>query len=538
MDTSFKLPNEPGVYFFKNQRGEIIYIGKAKNLKKRVSSYFNSNHEDSPKTQILVKNIHSYDFIVVDNEVEALLLENKLIKKHSPKYNINLKDSKTFAYIKITEEYLPKITITRKVTKKGEYFGPFTDGRVRITLFNLAVSLFTLVTNKTYSSKSSLYYEIGKAPARDIKNIDREAYLENVEKAKRFLSGKDFDKIKKNIEEEMNDASKEKDFEKALEKKKQLEALYYVQEQQKVDRIESYDQDVLVHTIEEKIKRSIIMIFHIKKGVISSKEEFSFEYGEDVVLEFLKLYYSKKTPPKEILVNEELWEDENEKEQISKYLTKLRGSKVSLIKPLKGEKRRIVSLAEKNSKYFSKSFSILYDLEKKLSLPQFPSVIECFDISNLGREHKVGAMTRWVDGKPHKQGYRKFELKTLGDRQDDYKGMRETVYRRYRRILNNNERFPDLIIIDGGKGQLQAATDALDKLGKKGYSIIALAKKNEEIFVPDKSESIQLDKNSPVMLFIRSVRDSVHSYVLSYNRKKRDMSMKKEYKSFENNIDE
>lgn len=521
------IPTNPGVYLYKNSKNEIIYVGKAKNLRNRVSSYFNNKHETSPKTQFLVKQIHDMEFFIVDNEVEALLLENRLIKKHKPKYNINLKDGKTYAYIKITNEEIPKITTTRRVTDKASYFGPFIDGYQRILLFNLAVKIFKLVTNKTYSSKSKLNYEIGLAPAPTEKEIDLKEYLKNVEEAKKFLAGKNHTKIVNKLEKEMIQDSKNLNYEKALEKKKQIEAIQYLKERQKVDLVKDYDQNVIVLLENTINKKLLIQLFKISKGVISGKKEFRFENEEDILEQFIKMYYSQNEIPKEILINKEFWDNEEDKQTIEGYLQRLRGTKVMITVPKIGEKKKLVNLAEKNALLNFDSNDVLEEIKTKLDLPKLPKVIECFDMSNLGYDYLVGGMTRWVNGRPDKENYRKFEIKSFKGKNDDYKSMLEVVYRRYRRLKEENLDMPDLIIIDGGKGQLSAATEALKRL-RLNIPIISLAKKEEEIFKPGVEESFKFDNNSKMMLLIRQIRDSVHTFVINYNRKKREMRLKEE----------
>ena len=523
------IPRNPGVYFFKNDRGEIIYIGKAKNLRNRVMSYFSNKHDTSPKTQILVKNIADFEFIVVDNELESFLLENKLIKKHKPKYNITLKDAKTYAYIKITDEEIPKILITRKVTQNGWYFGPYTDGQLRNKIYNLVVDIFMLITPKTFASKSKLYYEVGKAPSKNIDDINKKEYLKQVERAKKFLEGKNVAQIKKELKNAMEKASFEKQFERALYYKQQLETIESIKEKQKVDLVKQYDQDVIAHKIDFQTNKIIIMVFHIGKGVISSKKEYSFDYDENIFLEFIKMLYSKQTPPREILVDEKIWEKEEERNNLEKYFSRLRGSKTILHNPQKGEKKRLVELAHKNLALNSRNLHVLKEMKEKLNLSQSPSIIECFDMSNLGNEDIVGGMTRWVDGKPDKEGYRKFEIKSSKGKQDDFAAMRETIYRRYHRLKYQKQQLPDLILIDGGKGQLGMGVKALREVGVD-IPIISIAKKDEEIFVPDKQEPLIFDKNSPMMLLIREMRDSVHNYVVTYNRKKRQMRMRNDFR--------
>lgn len=543
------LPKTFGVYIFKDKFNNIIYIGKAKNLKNRVSSYFNLSISHSNKTQILVKNIFDLDYIVVNSELEALLLENKLIKKNKPKYNINLKDSKTYSYIKITdhqsenfkskqklenfskENYLkiPKIYLTRKINKDGTYFGPFRDTFLAKELIKLVVELFQLVTNSTYSSQSQLNYQIGLAPAKNLENIDIKDYLKKVEMAKKFLKG-DTKSILKTLKLDMNKASKEQKYEIAAIKKRQIDAIKHLKEKQKVDLIKEYDQDVIALIKDKKENKAIIELFNISKGVINGKKSFKFDYDENLFEDFIKMYYSQNIIPKEIIVNIPFWKNEENKRIIEKYLSNNKTIKIDLIYPQKGDKNDLIKLAEKNAKLKLGENILLLKIKEMLNLPKIPYVIESFDVSNLSYDYIVAAMVQFVDGLPNKENYRRFEIKSFKEKNDDFKAISEVIFRRYNRLKNEKLDFPDLIIIDGGKGQLNAAIKSLKKI-KVQIPIISLAKKDEEIFIIGKEKSLKFDKNSPEMLFIRNIRDTVHKFVISYNRKKRDMRLKKEFKN-------
>jgi len=518
------LPTDPGVYLFKDKERNIIYIGKARNLRSRVSSYF-TGKDHSAKTQVLVKNIASVDFIVVDTEVEALLLENKLIKQHTPKYNISLKDAKTFAYIMLTDEKFPRILSTRKVGKTGEYFGPYTDGGARAELVQLAIKLFKLRVCKTLPKRPCLNYHIGLCTAPCINNVNEEQYQEQVNQARRLLKG-DTKEILQRLEQKMKDASAAQKFELALQRKREYEAVLQLHERQKVDVQKQFDQDVVV--LQEGGEKSFIELFSIKKGVISGKKEFSFERQEGVFESFIKLFYSQNPVPREVIVNVAFWGDDAEKTAFEEYLANLRHGAVSIVLPERGEKLGLVRLAEKNA-MVQKENTVLQQLQEKLILPELPGTIECFDISNLGYDHVVAGMTQWVDGKPNKHGYRKFKIKTVEGKNDDFASMREVVYRRYARLVKENVLLPNLIIIDGGKGQLAAALAALNELALQ-IPIIALAKKEEEIYIPHEDEPLRFPKSSPMMLFIRRIRDSVHDFALAYNRKRRQMRMREDFK--------
>lgn len=505
------IPTSPGVYIYKDTRGNIIYIGKAKNLRNRVKSYFSKSLKSS-RIELMIKNIADIETITVDNEVEALLLENKLIKKYQPKYNVMAKDAKTFAYIKITDEKYPRIISTRIVTKKGTYFGPYTDGRLRNQLIKLVVNIFKISVCKP-SKRPCLNYHIGLCLGTCVEQISPEEYMTYVDKAISFLKG-DYRSIIKQLKNEMKDASKLKKYEKALEIRNQIESIELLKEKQKVDLIKSYDQNVIaLKKSEEKAK---IILFKINKGVMSGKKEYSFDYEPEILLNFVKMYYSQNSIPKEILLSENIWENDHDKEILEKYLERLRGGSVKLVKPEKGEKKRLIELALKNIGTTDKSLSKIQDL---LNLPTLPRVIECFDVSNLGSTDVVAGMVQWIDGRPNKSGYRKFEIRTV-EGQNDFASMREAVHRRYFRLLKEKKPMPDLIILDGGLGQLGAGLAALRELGLK-IPIVSLAKKEEEIYTPNRKEPYKLDKESEVMLLIRSIRDSVHRFAIGYNRQKR-----------------
>lgn len=519
-----KIPTNPGVYIYKNSEGKIIYIGKAKNLRNRVMSYFTSDHRTSPKTRLLVRNIADFEFIIVNSEVEALLLENRLIKKNKPKYNIFLKDSKTYAYIKITDEKFPRILSTRLLKKDGTYFGPYTDASIRRELIQLAVKLFNVRTCRTLPKKACLNYHIGLCTAPCIDNVNEKEYSKQIEKAKKFLKGNTKGLISE-LEREMKIYSSEMKFEFALELRNKIEAIKFLSQKQNVENIKEHDEEVISKVVKDD--KVLFFLFKISRGVITSKREFRFDNSEDIFLEFVKIYYSQHDLPKEIILSEKIWSSEDEKANLEKYLTQMKGSKVIITNPKIGRKAKLIELATKNANINIKEKTVLEEIKEKFNLPEIPTIIECFDMSNLGKDYLVGALVRWENGVRVPELSRKFQIKSFGGKNDDYASMTEVVYRRYRGILEKREsvELPNLIIIDGGPGQLNAALKSLERLNLK-IPIISLAKKEEEIFVPGRDLSYKFDKNSKMMLFIRSIRDSVHNYVVSYNRKKRSMRLK------------
>lgn len=510
-----KLPTSPGVYLFKDGSGTVIYVGKAKNLRARVRSYFGQSV--SSKVALLVKNIESIDHIQVDNEVEALLLENKLIKQYQPRFNVMAKDGKTFAYLKITDDPYPRIVSTRKVTKGGTYFGPFIDGRLRNELVSLVVQIFHVSTCKP-GKRACLNYHLGLCLGTCVATISQEEYREHVRQAIAFLKG-DYKPTLRRLQREMTVASQQQRYEVALEKRKQIEAIDLLKSRQKVDRIRNVDQHVIA--MQHTQHTAKIVMFPIVRGVISGKREYTFEYEPELLLNFVKMYYSQRAIPHEIILSQPIWESDSDKQVLESYLSRLRGSKVTLTLPLRGEKRSLVGLALKNIGVADAS---LVELQRQLALPKLPRIIECFDISNLGREHVVAGMVQWVDGKPNSKEYRRFEIRSV-EGQDDFASMREVVKRRYARLLREGKPLPDLIILDGGKGQLNAGLGALREV-RVNVPMIALAKQEEEIYRPGVSSPFRFDKMSRPMLLVRSIRDSVHKFALSYNRKKRHMQLR------------
>ncbi|HVA83172.1 MAG TPA: excinuclease ABC subunit UvrC [Candidatus Aquilonibacter sp.] len=519
------VPTNPGVYLFKDDEGTILYCGKAKNLRNRVSNYFSNPDRLAIKTRQLVTKVRKIDWIVVRSEVEALLLENKLIKQHTPKYNINLKDSKTFAYIALTKDKFPRILSSRKTGPKIDSFGPYTDGTRRRELQKLVVSIFKLRTCTTLPNRACLNYHIGICTAPCIGKVTPEEYQKQVENAKVFLKG-DSEQTVKTLTKQMHEASEEKRYEAALERRNQLDSINLLSKKQIVDHERNFDQDVVAF---KKVGEKVIVVqMGIRKGVLLGKKDFEIEYQENFEQEFLRAFYSSNQIPREIILSETYWTDEGEREALEKYFAQSRGAPVSIVVPVKGEKRALIDLANKNIEVNMEHDSALTDLQNALNLPVLPLVIESFDISNTGDEHIVSGMVRFVNAKPDRSGYRKFRMKTVKSA-DDFASMREVVLRRYKRLLEEGSKMPDLILIDGGAEQLKSAKESLSSLGL-ALPIIGLAKKREEIYLPDEMFPRRFDNNSKMMLLIRKIRDATHNFSLGYNRKRRQMKMRDQFK--------
>jgi excinuclease ABC subunit C len=462
-----KLPTNPGCYIYKDKEARIIYIGKAKNLKKRVSSYFQRKNHDM-KTIALVENIDSVDFIVTNNEIEALILENNLIKKHQPKYNIDLKDSKRYAYIQETDEEIPKLIIARKIGGNGKLFGPFTSGEERDNLIRLLNRLFMLRTCKKLPKKPCLRYHI-KLCSAPCSVVSKEEYMEQIDRAAKVLSGKTSELIAE-LKQEMKKASAEQNYEKAKLIRDQLSALDYLSEKQNMERQKKYNEDILNYIIRNE--KVYLILFNIYKGTLINKQEFTFNYNPDFLNEFIVQYYSgigAGNIPKELIVPEEI------DDSLKDFFEHKSKTKISITMPKIGEKKQLLELVKTNIEIaFFGDISKVEELKSKLKLNDSPNVIECFDISHISGTSMVGSMVQFRNGKSDKSNYRRFKIKTVGQI-DDFASIAEVVKRRYSRLKEENKPMPDLIIIDGGKGQLSSAMQELNNLGLK-IPTIAIAK--------------------------------------------------------------
>jgi excinuclease ABC subunit C len=508
------VPTSPGCYIYKNKSGIIIYIGKAKNLKKRVASYFQKKEHDA-KTKVMVQNIDSMDVIATDTEVEALILENTLVKKHMPKYNIDLKDSKTYAYIQVTDEEFPRLLVARKKTGKGNLYGPFTSGAERDYIIMLLRKVNQIRTCKRMPKKACLRSHIKLCSAPCIGNITKEDYNKRINDASLILRGKTEDMLAL-LTDDMQKASENQEFERAILIRDQLGAIEHLSERQKVERNRKYDEDIINYIIRND--KVYLMVFNIYKGTLTNKSEYSFDETEDFFDEFLIQYYSENVVPKEIIIPHTV--DQAMKE----FLENKRKKKVTITIPKVGEKKQLLTLVEKNLEItFFGNTSKLEALQKVLRLQETPDVIECFDISHLSGSSTVGSMVQFRNAKPDKTNYRRFKIRTVSGI-DDFKSIAEVVHRRYKRLKQEQQPFPNLIVIDGGKGQLSSALKELEKLDLK-IPIISIAKRLEEIFVPGLNFSIQMKKKEKVLQFIQEIRDEAHRFAIKYNRLRRSKEM-------------
>ena len=513
------LPNKPGVYIMRDASDTIIYIGKAKSLIKRVKSYFREKL-DRPKTQILMSHFDSLEYIVTNSEKEALILEATLIKKHRPRYNVQLKDDKRYPYVKITDEKFPRLVITRNVTKNGIYYGPFTDvGSVKQTVKFLK-SLFKIRTCRNMNGPClNSQIDLCYAPCNG--GITEKEYSEIINKIDLFFQGK-YSTIVRNLKSEMMEAAQNEEYEKAAVIRDQIASIEEIMEKQFVDLVDDdLDQDVIAMSQDDD--EVVVIIMPIRNGKIVGRDDFLMSASQDdssseIMFAFIQQYYGyNRHVPKQILLDEDI----DEKQLLEEWLSDLRGNKVSIKVPQKGVKLRLVKMARKNADIIrhqkKKMESALIELKKYLKLERLPHVIEGYDISNISGKFAVGSKVSFKDGKPNKKMYKHFKMETPGP--NDFAMMEELLARRLKMVDRDPE--PDLIVIDGGKGQLGMACGVLEKLNLTHIPIIGLAKEFEEIFVPNSSRPIIIPKNNQALHLLQQVRDESHRFAITYHRKLR-----------------
>lgn len=534
------LPASPGVYQFLNKNGKVIYVGKAKNLRNRVRSYFQSNIT-SPKTLALVNKIEDFQIFVTDSELEALILENNLIKQLKPRYNVNLKDDKSFPFIKVTNELFPRIYPTRRVVNDGgKYFGPYTDVRSMRASLRTINQIFKIrsckldLTEKNIEAKKfkvCLDYHIKKCDGPCEGLISSNEYHEMVDEVIKLLKGKTDDLIK-DLKNRMNEAVANLQFEKAAEFRDKINQLDALSAKQKIVSDDFEDRDIFAIAFEGK--DSSCAVFNIRSGKMIGKKQLrlSIEEGEELAEIYsaaIKFYYNDFVEiPKEVVLEVE----PDDSVALTEWLKMKSGKKVKIIVPHRGDLKSLVKMCKENATLQLKEIQIqkmknlgnvpysLAALQRDLRLKSLPRKIECFDISNLQGTDTVASMVVFEEGKPKKSQYRKFIIKSVSG-PDDFSSMREVIERRYSRLLEDNETLPDLIMVDGGKGQLSSAVEVLDELGIMNYNIIGLAKRLEEVYLPGKSDPELIPKTSSGLKLLQQVRDEAHRFAITFHRSRR-----------------
>lgn len=530
------LPDQPGCYLMKDQNGTIIYVGKAKILKNRVRSYFTGSHDT--KTEKLVSEIVDFEYIVTESNVEALLLEINLIQKNDPKYNIMLKDDKSYPYIKITNEKYPRLMITRKVLKdKAHYFGPYPDAKAANETKRLLDRLYPLRKCSLSSKKPCLYYHLGQCLCPSVFEVDPKVYQDMVEEIKHFLNG-GYTEIQKNIEKKMGQAAENLEFEKAAEFRDQIQSIQTVMTHQKMTNTDFVDRDVFGYAIDKGWM--CVQVFFVRQGKLIERDVSMFPFyneAEEDFLTFLGQFYhnQKHLPPKEVLLPENV-----EAESAQAVIP------TKLIQPQRGKKKKLVELANKNAFVsLTEKFDLIMQKEERttgalerLGLAMgiaTPNRIEAFDNSNIMGTNPVSAMIVFVDGKPCKKEYRKYKIKTVKG-PDDYASMREVIYRRYARVVKDCLPFPDLIIIDGGKGQVDAAKEVLEEQLGLAIPVAGLAKndrhRTSELLYGDPLEVVNLTRNSQEFFLLQRIQDEVHRFAITFHRQLRSKN------SFASRLDE
>ncbi len=539
------LPSLPGCYIYYNKDNEIIYVGKAKILKRRVMSYFNRKHHDSVKVNVLVSQIERMEYIITNTEVEALILENHLIKKHKPKYNILLKDDKKYPYFLITDEDFPRITVVRKKNlnpEKGRYYGPYTDIRAMYATLDFLKKIFPLKQCKTpkFKDRPCLYYQIGRCMAPCQGLVSSDEYKSLVRQAELFLSGKQSELIKQ-IEDEMNKYAASEQYEKAARMRDSLFDLKKTLEKQKVVYENTkLNEDVISMLNEDGIFAIVILM--IREGRLIDKKDFTYdveaEDRSEFFATFFKDYYNTLALefPDRIVSNE--LEAVGEKPLYEEWLNIISGKKVKISYGKSAQGKELQMLADKNARIvldnakIKKMVKINEDfneigsyLAEKLKLKNFPHRMECYDISHIQGTNTVASMVTFINGLPKKSEYRKFKVRSTEGKPDDFQSMKEVLSRRFSHLGDEKKwAKPDLIIIDGGKGQLSSVMEIVEEMGITGIDIVSLAKREEEVFLPKQSKSVLLPRDSGALYVVQRIRDEAHRFAITYHRKLRGKS--------------
>ncbi len=554
------LPTRPGVYLYKNADGEVIYVGKAKNLRARVRSYLLEASQANAKTGSLMRDAVDVDYILVDNEHEALALENNLIKQRKPRFNILLRDDKTYPYVKLTlGDRYPKVFVTRRLRKDGgAYYGPYFPGNLAYRIAELIHRSFLLPSCKIdlsrYHARPCLQYYIKRCLGPCVEGLTTpEAYREAVRDAQMFLEGRGAD-LAKSIEERMEVAAVAEQYELAAKYRDLLVTISQLHEKQRIASADSDDADVFGYHYENGMLA--VNLFHMRGGKIVDRRELFWEEVDSLVLEdagpdeknasqaeperrqfeagaffsalLKQLYIDQQYVPRAMY----LPVDFADRAVLAALLAERSGHRVEIAVPVRGDKRSLVDLAGQNAKQsYDQRFRVLQPSQKAirealqdvLMLPEPPRRIECFDISHIQGAETVASMVVWEDGEMKKSDYRKFQIKTV-EGVDDFASMREVITRRYRRVVEEKRQMPSLILVDGGLGQLHAAAEALEELGLTTQPLASIAKREEIIYLyGQESEPVVLERRSPVLHLIQRVRDESHRFAITYHRKRREM---------------
>ncbi len=535
------IPLKSGCYLFKDGKGIILYVGKAGVLRNRVRSYFQESRAKHPKLEALIKKVADLEWIVTDSEVEALILENTLIKKHQPRYNISLKDDKTYPYIRITNENFPQIYVTRKRVQDGsQYFGPYTDVKnMRYALktlrsvFPVRSCKFKFTSEMIEKRKVDLcldyFIKKCKGPCQGLQS--KLEYQTMIKKVGRFLNGKT-EELVGELKAEMQQRAQEMNYEEAARVRDRLSALENYRNTQKIVQKDFKDRDLI--SVVKEDSDACAVVFRIRDGKITGRMHYymnGVEWKEtaEILETFLQRYYLQTDDiPQEIMLQEET----EQQASVEIWLGDRAHKKVTLFVPQIGEKRKLVSMAQTNARYLLKDLKLqklkaknyvphsVQALQRDLKLAVKPRRMECFDISNIQGTDPVASMVSFFDGKPKKSEYRKYKIQ-IKETPDDFAMMREVISRRYSRLLREGKELPDLIVVDGGKGQLSSAKQILNDLGLPKQPVIGLAKRMEEVFLPGFSDAQMIPKTSSSIKLLQQIRDEAHRFAITFHRARR-----------------
>ena len=533
-DKLARLPDRPGVYLYRDARAQVLYVGKAASLRSRVRSYFQEARPRDPKTDALVRQIRDLEVVVTDNELEALMLEANLVRKHRPRYNIILRDDKHYPFLKLTTgEAFPRLVVARRVqSDRATYYGPFYPATAMRETLRLTRQLFPLrtcsITIDGRLPRPCIQYAIHRCNAPCTGWETREGYAKTVQDVMRFLEGRDED-LALRLTREMEAAAAEMKFERAAGLRDQIQSLNKVRERQKIISTDEVDQDVL--GVVRQGSDACVELFFVRRGRLVGQEAFFFDKvagwtDGEILSAFVRQFYGKAVAPApEILVSEEI----ADAALTAEWLARLAGRRVQVHAPQRGARREFVALAEANAALALQNHLlsrddrqqvVLQELERALGLPGPPNRIEGYDISSIQGAEQVGSMVVWENGDLKKDDYKRFRVRTVAGA-DDFASLREVLTRRFSRALEQGSPLPDLVLIDGGRGQLNVGLKVLEDLGLDYLPVIALAKRREEVYRGDRLHPLVLDPTSPALHTLQKIRDEAHRFAITYHKKLR-----------------
>jgi excinuclease ABC subunit C len=528
------LPDRPGIYIYRDAKAQVLYVGKAASLRSRVRSYFQESRPRDPKTDALVRQIRDLEYLVTDNELEALMLEANLVRKHRPRYNIILRDDKHYPFLKLTtNEEFPRLLVARRVHNDGAtYYGPFYPATAMRETLKLTRQLFPLrtcsITIDGTLERPCIQYAIHRCNAPCTGWETREGYAKTVRDVMQFLEGRDED-LALRLTREMEEAAAEAKFERAAVLRDQVQALNTVRERQKIISTDEVDQDVI--GVVRQGSDACVEFFFVRKGRLVGQEAFFFDKvagwaDGEILSAFARQFYAKAVvPAPEVLVSEEL----PETELTTEWLSRLAGRRVQIVVPQRGPKREFVAMAEENAAIALQNHLLSRDdrqqvvlegLRRALALPGLPNRIEGYDISHVQGSEQVGSQVVWENGSMKKDDYKRFRIKTVAGA-DDFAALGEVLTRRFARALEQGTPLPDLVLIDGGRGQLNVGLKVLQDLGLDYLPVVALAKQQEEVYVGESLHPLVLDPTSPALHTLQKIRDEAHRFAITYHKKLR-----------------